>query len=183
MTNLLNRDKINTITKFIKYKTRNIYYNDFMSSDDLKQDCFQRIIENIEKFNKKKSSFNTWALKIIDNTIINFINKQKNKKEIPHILTKRITNESFNNIKNNNGLVCEDRLVYKNNLFNPLQNTWNNDIKNKLANRINPFQNKIIGLKLAGLKNKEISDSYDIKKDALVRELKKIKNIILEITK
>ena len=53
--------------------------NDKMSAEEITQDTFVRLAQNLHKYDPTRAKVNTWIYRICQNIIIDFLRKQKNE--------------------------------------------------------------------------------------------------------
>jgi len=65
-------------TKILNYVTWKI--GNFHDAEDITSNVFMKVSQNLDNFNPDKSSFNTWLHTIANNSIIDFIRSEANRK-------------------------------------------------------------------------------------------------------
>ena len=69
------------------------YIPDEHLAQDLMQDCFIKVFENIGKYDSKKGDFGGWLFRVCTNTVLKFL--RNSKKEIPTVYLENLPEEGI----------------------------------------------------------------------------------------
>ncbi len=146
------------IYRFFLYRTNNVYL-----SEELSSMVFEKIIINIDSYDKS-SSIEPWIFTISRNCLYDYFKSRKNKTFLDI--------DDFDNI-----------LVSKSDVENHMLSCEDNQALLKALNKLNPIEQNIVSYKFgAELKNKEIAQILKLSETnvgtILYRSIKKLKTIM-----
>ncbi len=158
---ILNGDKEQyslLMKKYYKEIFKYIYNitGNYETTEDLVQEVFFKVYNNLKKYNNQKSSFRTWLYRISNNHTINYL-KSKAYKESQ-------STEQFEDFKQQSSIDIEKEITKEDQI---------SQVKQAIIKLLNPKQQKIMFLHyFAHLEVKEISNVINVPEKTIYSSIK-----------
>ena len=128
----------------------------YESTEDLLQEIFLKVYNNLIKYNSEKASFRTWLYRISTNQTLNYIKSKGYKNNYMNSTYEETTIRSSSDVEED--LVKEEEI---------------NQVKSIIEKLLSPKHQKIMFLHyFSGLSVKEIGESTDIPEKTIYKAIK-----------